>query len=59
MNAKITLSHSDFPRYKIKGFSEALDFLNERAVGTNVHLSVISCNFERDSIPLQSTTILN
>ncbi len=32
MNAKITLSHSDFHRYKIKGFSEALDFLNERAV---------------------------
>ena len=32
INAKITLSHSDFPRYKIKGFSEALDFLNERAV---------------------------
>ena len=32
MNAKIALSHSDFHRYKIKGFSEALDFLNERAV---------------------------
>jgi len=26
MNAKITLSHSDFPRYKITGFSEAQDF---------------------------------
>lgn len=26
MNAKITLSHSDFHRYKIKGFSEAQDF---------------------------------
>lgn len=32
MNAKIALSHSDFHRYKIKGFSEAQDFLNERAV---------------------------
>jgi hypothetical protein len=32
INAKITLSHSDFHRYKIKGFSEAQDFLNERAV---------------------------
>lgn len=26
MNAKITLSHSDFHRYKITGFSEAQDF---------------------------------
>ena len=32
MNAKITLSYSEFHRYKIKGFSEAQDFLNERAV---------------------------
>ena len=33
MNAKITLSHSDFHRYKIKGFSEAQDFFKWKSRG--------------------------
>ncbi len=45
MNAKITLSHSDFHRYKIKGFSEALDFLNERAVTPTELLFCFQCSF--------------
>lgn len=49
MNAKIALSHSDFHRYKIKGFSEALDFLNERAVYQKTHLTWKTCSIKINS----------
>ncbi len=54
MNAKITLSHSDFHRYKIKGFSEALYFLNERAVGSTAILKRCCLLFLRVSVKMRN-----